>query len=685
MLDPAPRLTHSGHRPGNLVTEDPVRVARVALVGVHGYGARHLDNLRRLEDDGAARLVAVADPRPPEDGTLGAGVGVFANLEDLLAAGVAPDVVVIATPIQAHAPLAHAAIEAGADVYVEKPPVASMEQYHSLLAAAEKAGVAVQTGFQSLGSAALDRLDDLVASGTLGSVRGVSALGAWVRTRGYFGRSRWAGKRTLDGVDVVDGVATNPLAHAVATALRVAGARKASDVATVETDLYRAHDIECDDTSTIRVRTASGTVVTLALTLCAAEQTRPSVTLHGTQGTAVLFYTEDELTITTADGTATEHFGRANLLENLLEHRAAGTALISPLASSGAFMRVLDAVRLAPPPHAIDAAHVTWIGTGDDAHPVVHGIEDLLQRACLAQATFSELDPGWARAVPSSSVPLTSVPLVLDGREVGSYQDGTAVSPFLSPRPYLHPVTTRDGVIVTDHFPADHVWHLGAGVAVQDVDGVNFWGGRTYRREAQGYVWRPDHGRISSTGLAQQRNSLEETLLWSGPDGTALLHEARRISWRTVNDAVWALTIDFSLTPAGEDAVSLGSPGSNGRSGGGYGGFFWRLPASENTTMTTADASGEAGVHGTVSDWLCWQGTFDGRPATLLFLPNDNAIDPWFVRAEGYPGVGLALAWDRPLTTTREAPLTRSVTILIADGALTPVAVRTLAAEERHP
>jgi predicted dehydrogenase len=680
MLDPAPSpLNLSADTADGPVHDGTVRVARVALVGVHGYGARHLDNLRRLEAGGTARLVAVADPRPPAEGTLGSEVGVFENLEELLAAGVAPDVVVIATPIQAHAPLAHAAIAAGADVYVEKPPVASMEQYVSLLTAAEKAGVAVQTGFQSLGSAALDRLDDLVASGTLGSVRGVSALGAWVRTRGYFARSRWAGKRTLDGVDVVDGVATNPLAHAVATALRVAGARQASDVATVETDLYRAHDIECDDTSAIRVRTASGTVVTLALTLCAAEQTRPSVTLHGTQGTAVLYYTADELEVTTAAGTTAENFGRADLLENLLRHRVDGSSLISPLSSSGAFMRVLDAVRLAPSPHPIDPAHVTWEGDGEDAHPVVKGIEDLLQRACRAQATFTELDPGWAR--PASS----SFPLELSGRAVASYRDGTAVSPFLAPRPYLHPVTTRAGVIVTDHFPADHVWHLGVGVAIQDVNGVNFWGGRTYRREEQAYIWRPDHGRIARTALTQHGDSLEETLRWSGPDGAALLHEARRITWRSVNDAVWALSLEFSLTPAMDGPVHLGSPGSNGREGGGYGGFFWRLPACEDPSITTADASGEAGVHGTVSDWLCWQGIFDGRPTTLLFLPNDNSLDPWFVRAEGYPGVGLALAWDRPVTTTRESPLTRSVTVLIADGALAPEAVRAFAATERHP
>ena len=55
---------------------------------------------------------------------------------------------------------------------------------------------------------------------------------------------------------MVDGVATNALAHAVATALHMAGAHTLADVASVETDLYRAHDTESDDTSVIRVRTA---------------------------------------------------------------------------------------------------------------------------------------------------------------------------------------------------------------------------------------------------------------------------------------------------------------------------------------------------------------------------------------------------------------------------------------------
>ena len=36
---------------------------------------------------------------------------------------------------------------------------------------------------------------------------------------------------------------------------------------------------------------------------------------------------------------------------------------------------------------------------------------------------------------------------------------------------------------MTDAHPADHDWHLGIGVAVQDVAGWNLWGGRTYVRD----------------------------------------------------------------------------------------------------------------------------------------------------------------------------------------------------------
>ncbi|ASN21466.1 DUF6807 family protein [Arthrobacter sp. YN] len=673
------------------------RLPRVALVGVHGFGERHLDNLDRLAAAGALDLVAVADPRPPADGKLGPGVEVFPSLDELLAAGTAPDVVIISTPIQTHAPLALAALEAGADVYLEKPPVASMEQYQKVMAAAASAGRLVQVGFQSLGSEALPAIEALVTAGEIGDVRGLSATGLWLRTQSYFKRSRWAGKRSLNGTDVVDGVVTNALAHAVATGLRLAGARTVSDVASVETDLYRANDTESDDTSVVRVRTTSGTgftggtglmrgpVLTCALTLCAPVQSAPAVTIYGTLGQLTLFYTEDRVEITTPHGVRTETFGRTDLLENLLSADSEKD-LLSPLSGVGAYVSVLEAIRTSEAPRLIDPDYVTWEGEGEEAHPVVHGIESLIRRAALGQATFAELGAPWTESAAGSGTgPSNVAEFRVNGTPVATLQDGTRIRPTSSPRPYLHPVRTLAGTVVTDHIPEDHVWHLGAGVALQDVDGINFWGGRTYIRDAGAYVWRKDHGRIVTDSADHSDGQRREQLSWLGPDGSPVLREQREWRWAAVGHSAWKLTLDFTLESASGRPVLLGSPGSNGRPQGGYGGFFWRLPKVSDATIWTPDSRGEDAVHGTAAPWLAWSGTFDagtagaahvtgdpglGHPATLVFLASPQAPDPWFVRHSGYPGVGLSLAWDAPVTTAPGNPVHRTVTVLVTDGFL---------------
>ncbi|GAA1776999.1 hypothetical protein GCM10009712_25940 [Pseudarthrobacter sulfonivorans] len=655
-------------------------IPRVALVGVHGFGERHLANLARLAADAVVELAAVADPNPPQSGALGDSVAVFSTLDELLAAGPAPDVVILATPIQTHAPLALSALAAGSDVYVEKPPVASMAQFRDLLAASDASGRLVQVGFQSLGSHALPAIRKAVESGEIGEILGFSAQGRWVRSKGYFKRSRWAGKRSLDGTDVVDGVATNALAHAVATGLHLAGAHTIADVASVETDLYRAHNTQSDDTSVIRVRTSAGQTLLCALTLCAPEQQRPSVTVHGTLGEIRFFYTDDEVVTTTPDGERREVFGRTDLLENLLAARRSGDPLLCSLGDTGAFTSVLEAIRTARDPQEISAEHITWEDDGDDAHPVVNGIPKLMDRAAKAQATFAELGAPWASSLPPAGT------FAVDGRTVAEYQDGSRIRAASSPRPYLHPVRTLAGTVVTDHQPLDHVWHLGVGVALQDVDGVNFWGGRTYTRAAGEYVWRPDHGTIVRTGPRTEREGLlTETLSWNRPDGAPVLTEQRTWTWAAAGPSAWRLTLDFALSPAGNQPVTLGSPGSNGRAGGGYGGFFWRLPAcSEASVWASGDTGetlrGESAVHGKVTPWLAWSGKFSTgeSAATLVFVAAAGSTDPWFVRVDGYPGVGQSLAWDAPVIAEPGKPVRRSVTVYIADGFLSTEDIQTL-------
>jgi hypothetical protein len=242
--------------------------------------------------------------------------------------------------------------------------------------------------------------------------------------------------------------------------------------------------------------------------------------------------------------------------------------------------------------------------------------------------------------------------------------------------------------VVTDHLPADHPWHLGAGFALQDVNGTNFWGGRTYTRDAAAYVSRQDHGRIELLPASSDAPGKPDTrqLRWLGTDGQPLLTEQRTASREVLGERVWRLDVSSELTAVVD--VSLGSPGSNGAAGSGYGGFFWRLPSCSGARIFTSDAEGEPAVHGAVAPWLAWTASFgevagirSGQPATLVFRAPDEAADPWFVRSSGYPAVGSALAWDRPVALAAGESLRRSLSVWMCDGELSPAAVESLVSQ----
>lgn len=373
--------------------------ARIAVAGAHGYGRAHLDNVARLTKAGLARLVGVADPVAPDPDTVPARVPVFENLTDLLAQ-IDVDVVTVATPIHTHLPLAAAAMRAGADVLVEKPPVPSLAAFTELSDVVAQTGRNAQIGFQSLGSAALEAIAQAVDSGRIGQVRSIGATGSWLRPTRYWQRSPWAGHRTLDGAEVTDGVVTNPLAHGVATALRLADACELGDLGSVQVELYQANDIESDDTSTVRAITTGGLPVTAALTLCAAAQSEPAVTVRGSTGRAVFYYTSDVFEVW-ADGASrperTEH-ARRDLLANLLAHRHdPAIPLIAPLARTGSFVRVVEAVRTATV-YRVDPSYVDWRHDDAGTHPVLADVEHWVELADQQAALFSEVGAPWARA-----------------------------------------------------------------------------------------------------------------------------------------------------------------------------------------------------------------------------------------------------------------------------------------------
>ncbi|CAL9407063.1 PmoA family protein [Streptomyces sp. enrichment culture] len=254
------------------------------------------------------------------------------------------------------------------------------------------------------------------------------------------------------------------------------------------------------------------------------------------------------------------------------------------------------------------------------------------------------------------------------GRPVGRYVTRPELPARLSPRPYLHPVTTLAGTAVTELSPADHLHHLGVGVAVPDVEGSNFWGGRTFVR-GQGPTELDNHGaqRHLSFQLRDPDGFVEE-LRWVA-DGGELLRERRTVAATELTDTAWALDFTFALTNTTAQQLTIGSPATNGRPGAAYGGFFWRArKEAEAPRVFTPDAEGEAEAHGRTADWLA----LAGSTWTLVLAGATDATrrDPWFVRTAEYPGVGSSLAHTERVSIAPGDTLVRRVVTVVADGRL---------------
>ncbi|MGW1467402.1 DUF6807 domain-containing protein [Streptomyces sp. NPDC002308] len=260
---------------------------------------------------------------------------------------------------------------------------------------------------------------------------------------------------------------------------------------------------------------------------------------------------------------------------------------------------------------------------------------------------------------------MTTLRLSCAGRPVGRYghhpdtHDG---------RPYLHPVTTLGGTPVTEERPADHLHHLGASVAVPDVAGYNFWGGRTFVRD-QGPTVLDNHGVQRHLGWKlRDPDGFVEELGWEA-GGTELLREHRTVAVVPLTGTAWALDFSFSLTNRSRTALSIGSPATNGRPGAGYGGFFWRAPKEDRTPeVFSATREGEAAVHGARADWLALSG--DGWTLVFAGATGETRRDPWFVRTAEYPGVGSSLAAEDRLPVEPGATVVRRIVTVVADGKL---------------
>ncbi len=374
---------------------------RLAVIGISGYGKIHLQLARECRDRGEADLVAAVVINPDEEAANVAelrarGCAIYADYGEMLrrhAGGI--DLCLIPTGIHWHVRMTIAALEAGANVLVEKPLAGSGEGVAAVQAAERAAGRFVAVGFQDCYDPGTQALAGALRAGRIGDIRAVRFLGVWPRPRAYFRRNNWAGRLRVDGVAVHDSPLNNAFGHFVMLSLLFGGA--AAEELRLEpedAELFRAHAIESFDTGVVSFRTARGVRFWFGASHVSAQPIEPEICVAGTAGTAGWRY-ENEAWLVDGAGrreawpVLDQHATRRLMMTSALRRLREPDAPICTTGQAGLHTALIERIHQAAPVRPFPADQVAWVGEDErGAVPTVAGLTEAMQRAFAAQSSL---------------------------------------------------------------------------------------------------------------------------------------------------------------------------------------------------------------------------------------------------------------------------------------------------------
>ncbi len=257
-----------------------------------------------------------------------------------------------------------------------------------------------------------------------------------------------------------------------------------------------------------------------------------------------------------------------------------------------------------------------------------------LRGACL----FVGLN-GFAQAqVAFHQVDNDYVTVTINGQPFTDFHYGKA-----NPKPFLAPLRSATGLIVTRRFPQemvegesrDHPHHRGFWIGYGDVNGVNFWENEPASKvsgdnpQAKGVLTLKSLGELKP---GKKSGTLQAVFEWASPDKGPVLEENRTMTFYADKDV---RTFDVDLTFTAKTAVHFADTKE---------GFFAirladSMAGKNSGLMTNAEgAQTEKNVWGKRSEWVDYDGTVEGQKVGIVIFNNPkNGPEPprWHSRDYG--------------------------------------------------
>jgi predicted dehydrogenase len=384
---------------------------RLAMIGAGGYAYELIKRILDLPDK--MQLVAVtSNPARNSSGKSfcrNRNIPIYDDIDQMIrnVKGVA-DIIFIPAPIHTHFRLTRKCIDAGFDIFLEKPPVATIQDLDELTRYVSKHGKTVPVAFQYLYSAIMQELKERIVQGRYGQVKRIRGMAGWPRFDTYYNRSEWAGKLNVNGDWVLDGTMNNPLAHMLSDELYLASTEpgQMAKPVSVQAELYHGHDIDSEDTSSLRVITDKGVEVLFNASLCSDTKMDTSVIIECEKAT-IEYVGFCKAAITLANGKTDnindESEKRINMLKKLAEYYESGSPYPVSLQTCRPFTLVVNgAFESCGRPHSIDKKFLSCSersdAEGDTIKTVIKDIDHVLRLAQEKGKLFSEIGVEWAKA-----------------------------------------------------------------------------------------------------------------------------------------------------------------------------------------------------------------------------------------------------------------------------------------------
>ncbi|MBI5093927.1 MAG: Gfo/Idh/MocA family oxidoreductase [Candidatus Hydrogenedentes bacterium] len=376
---------------------------RIALSGVGGFGRVHAESAQILAKEGLVDLVAFAEPvegAPAAAELCAAGARRYHDFYEMLAAESELDLVCVATPIHHHVPMARAALERGLHVFVEKPPAVRIQDLRELIALQQRSGCFCAVGFHDVARPPVITLKHRLCEGAIGAIHAIHAEARWSRPASYYARSDWAGRTRMNNDFILDGPMNNSCAHVINLAAYLAGPEpyEFAKPLWVQGELYRANDIEGEDTNCLRALTDTGVEICVHITQCAAENHPRTWTIIGDTGVARLH--DHDGVILPLERIEMDERERPTLtlMRRLIEViLGSDEPLLMPLAESEGFLLISNgAYESSRKIHRIPPQFIQVIPHNGSSTTTILDIDHHLLEAAATGRLLSEYEVPWA-------------------------------------------------------------------------------------------------------------------------------------------------------------------------------------------------------------------------------------------------------------------------------------------------